>query len=268
MTRVRYDDIGTGSTVVLLHGYPFDHSMWDEQIDFLSAHGYRVMAPDLPGFGKTVEADRTITTMANMAHYVAALMDKLAIVEVSICGLSMGGYVAFEFAHLFPQRVRALILAGTRAPADNEREKQARARQAEQMLTHGMEEIAAASPPQLLAPRTLAEKPSVVAQVREMILRADPKGAAAAQHGMAARRDYSRDLPDTKVPVLIIVGRQDPIRPVADAEFMHRGLSNSRLEIIEDAAHMTNMEQPEVFNRVLLAFTETLDNTAEASPPS
>ena len=269
MTRARDDDVGTGPAVVLLHGYPFDRSMWREQIDFLSAHGYRVVAPDLPGFGGSLnQADRTITTMADMARAVAALMDKLAIVDASICGLSMGGYIAFEFAQLFPRRVRALILAGTRAPADNEQERQARAQQAEQMLAHGMAEIADVSLPKLLAPCTLAEKPSVVAQLREMISRADPKGAAAAQRGMAARRDYSADLPGINVPVLIIVGRQDSIRPVADAELMHRGLSNSRLKIIKDAAHMTNMEQPEAFNRALLAFMEALDNPAAASPPS
>ncbi|MDX6500690.1 MAG: hypothetical protein QOG23_3950 [Blastocatellia bacterium] len=274
MTRAPYDDPGSGPAVVLLHGYPFDNSMWSEQIDFLSAHGYRVIAPDLPGFGKTVAQTSVcepsgpnhrlksvplnkITSMADMARDVAALMDKLAIVDATICGLSMGGYVAFEFVHLFPTRVRALVLADTRAPADNEQEKLARAQQAEQMLAKGMIEIAEGSLPKLLAPRTLAEKPAVVARVREMILRADPRGAAAAQRGMAARRNYSEDLTGINMPVLIITGRQDSIRPVADARFTHQGLINSRLEIIEDAAHMTNMEQPELFNHHLLDFLRT-----------
>src|SRR6266404_6884152 len=204
MTQALYDDAGSGPAVVLLHGYPFDRSMWREQIDFLSAHGYRVIAPDLRGFGETAtqtsvsesgpshrlkpvplkEADRSVTTMADMAHDVAALMDELEIVDATICGLSMGGYVAFEFVHLFPGRARGLVLADTRAPADNEQEKQARAQQAEQMLAKGMGDLAGATLPKLLAPRTLAENPAVVAQVREMILRADPKGAAAAQRGM------------------------------------------------------------------------------------
>ena len=250
-------DAGSGPAVVLLHGYPFDNSMWGEQVDFLSLSGYRVIAPDLSGFGKT-EANRTITSMADMARDVAALMDKLAIVDATICGLSMGGYVAFEFVHLFPLRVRGLVLADTRAPADNEQEKLGRAQQVEQMLAKGMTEIAEGSLAKLLAPRTLAEKPAVVARVREMILRADPRGAAAAQRGMAARRNYSADLAGIKVPVLIITGREDSIRPVADAEFMHQHLNDSRLEIIEDAAHMTNMEQPEVFNRALQEFLGTL----------
>jgi pimeloyl-ACP methyl ester carboxylesterase len=285
-TESPYDDVGRGPAIILLHGYPFDRSMWRGQIDVLSANGFRAIAPDLRGFGemsdklqfvadaegreteRQAEAYRTVTTMADMARDVAALMDKLKIDQAVICGLSMGGYVAFEFVHLFPTRVRALVLAGTRAPADNEQEKQARFQQVEQMLAKGMSGIAEASLPKLLAPRTLAEKPEVVARVREMILRSDPKGAAAAQRGMAARRNYSDDLAGVDVPTLVIVGRDDPIRPVADAEFMHDRIPGSRLEIIEDAAHMTNMEQPEAFNKALLGFLETLTNTAGASPPS
>jgi 3-oxoadipate enol-lactonase len=256
------------SPVILLHGYPFDRSMWREQIDSLNAQGYHVAAPDLLDptmYDKLQFVDRVdrkepdrqaeaYRTMADMARDVAGLMDALRIEQAVVCGLSMGGYVAFEFMHLFPARVRALILAGTRAPADNEQERLGRLQQVEQMLTKGMDGIAEASLPKLLSPRTIAEKPVVVERVREMILGADPNSAVAAQRGMAARRDYSGDLPSINVPALIVVGRQDPIRPVADAEFMHQGIRNSRLEIIEDAAHMTNMEQPEIFNRAMLSF--------------
>lgn len=251
--RVTYDDVGSGPAIILLHGYPFDRSMWREQIDFLSARGLRVVAPDLRGLGQT-KATSKITTMVDMARDIAGLMDELKIDQAVICGLSMGGYVAFEFVHLFPTRVRALVLAGTRALADNEQERQARLQQVEQMIAKGMSGIAEASLPKLLAPPTFAEKPEVVTRVREMILRADPQGSAAAQRGMAARRDYSDDLADIEVPTLVIVGRDDPIRPVADAEFMHDRIPGSRLEIIEDAAHMTNMEQPEAFNRALFGF--------------
>lgn len=266
---VAYDVTSAGPAVILLHGYPFDRSMWREQIDFLEANGCRAIAPDLRGLGEVAqtsvcessEADHRLksvplTTMADMACDVAALMDELKIDQAVICGLSMGGYVAFEFAQLFPQRLNGLVLAGTRAPADNEPERQARAQQVKQMLAEGMGGIAAASLPRLLAPRTLAEKPEVAARVREMILRANPNGAAAAQRGMAARRDYSEDLASISVPSLVIVGREDPIRPVADAEFMHDRIRGSRLEIIEDAAHMTNMEQPESFNRALVRIVQ------------
>jgi len=255
--EMTFDDIGSGAALILLHGYPFDRSMWRDQIDFLSAHGYRVIAPDLRGLGQTLSTGE-ITTMEDMAQDVAERLDDLKIERAVICGLSMGGYVAFEFAHLFPNKVRALVLAGTRAPADNEQEKQVRKQQAQRMLAEGMDFVADATLAKLLAPRTLAEKPEVVARVREMILRSDPKGAAAAQRGMAVRRNYSDDLPSLDVPALVIVGREDPIRPVADAEFMHRQIRNSRLKIIEDAAHMTNMEQSGVFNAALLTFVEGL----------
>src|SRR5712691_4372058 len=252
-----FDDVGSGAGIILLHGYPFDSSMWREQIDFLSAQGNRVVAPDLRGLGETKAASE-ISTMEDMARDVAALMDKLEIDRAVVCGLSMGGYVAFEFVHLFASRVRALILAGTRAPADNEQEKQVREQQAQRMLTEGMNFVADATLGKLLASRTLAEKPEVVARVREMILRSDPKGAAAAQRGMAVRRNYSDDLPSLDVPALVIVGGEDPIRPIADAEFMYRQIRNSRLEVVEDAAHMTNMEQSGVFNAALLTFVEGL----------
>ena len=256
-----YDDIGSGPTIVLLHGYPFDRSMWSQQIDALSAQGYRVIAPDLRGLGET-KADDAITTMEDMARDVVALMDRLEIDQAVICGLSMGGYVAFDFVHLFPARVRALVLAGTRAPGDNEQEKQVRAEQVQRILSAGMNGIAEATLPKLLAPSTLKDKPDVVAKVHEMILRTDPRGAAAAQRGMAARRDYCNDLSGINVPTLVIVGREDPIRPVADAEFMHDRIRSSRLEIVEDAAHMTNMEQPEIFNDALLGFMKALKASA------
>jgi pimeloyl-ACP methyl ester carboxylesterase len=254
---IAHDSPGTETPVILLHGYPFDPSMWRKQIDFLDGHGYHVAAPDLPGMGGD-KANNEVTTMTDMARHVEGLMDALRIERAVICGLSMGGYVAFEFIHLFPERVRALVLAGTRAPADNEKEKAGRLQQVDQMLATGMSGIADASLTKLLAPRTLAEKPDIAVRVREMILRADPQGAAGAQRGMAARRDYSDTLSRINVPTLIIVGREDPIRPVADAQFMHDRIRNSRLEIIEDAAHMTNMEQPEVFNRSLHDFLKLL----------
>ena len=259
MIQTTHDDFGKGPVVVLLHGYPFDRSMWREQTEVLRANGFRAIAPDLPGLGEH-KVTAQISTMPEMARGVARLMDELNVDQAIICGLSMGGYVAFDFAHLFPQRVRGLVLAGTRAPADNEQERKGREQQVEKMLAEGMTGIAEATLPKLLAPRTLSEKPDVVNRVREMILKSDPTGAAAAQRGMAVRRDYTSDLSAIEVPTLIIVGREDPIRPVTDAEFMHEQIRDSRLEIIDDAAHMTNMEQPEVFNKALMIFLRRLDD--------
>ena len=194
-----------------------------------------------------------------MACDISALMDELKIDQAVICGLSMGAYVAFEFARLFPARVRTLVVAGARAEGSDVDEKQSRAQQARRILTEGMAFVADAMLPKLLAPHTLAEKPDVVSRVREMILRTDRRGAAAAQRGMAARRDYSNELSDIEATTLIIAGREDGVRKAKDAEFIRRGIRNSHLEIIDDAGHLMNMEQPEVFNRVLLGFIRKPD---------
>lgn len=255
--EMAYIDDGAGPPVLLLHGFPFDKSMWTSQISALTAAGFRVVAPDLRGLGET-RVPSEISTMEDMARDAAALLDELKIETAIVAGLSMGGYVAFEFVHLFPARVHGLVLAGTRAQADNEQEKAGRKQQVQTIMRAGMVPISVATLPKLLAEQTRAEKLDVVKLIRAIITRSDPKGAAAAQLGMAARRDYTDDLPHINAPTLIIVGREDPIRPVGDSEFMHDRIPNSRLEIIDDASHMTNMEQPQQFNDLLVSFLNEL----------
>jgi 3-oxoadipate enol-lactonase len=275
-TPTPFNDIGNGCAVVLLHGFPFNRSMWTDQVEFFSAHGYRAVAPDLRGFegmsdklqfvadsegGETereAEACRTIATMDDMARDVAALMDKLRIDSAVICGLSMGCYVALEFIHLFPSRARALILCGPKAQGPDETEKINREALALRLLAEGMNFAVASISKTLLAQRTLNDKPDVVARVREMIQRTDPRGAAAAQRGMAMRRDYSNDLAGISVPTLIIAGREDGVRKPEDAEFIAERIPNSELIVIDDAGHLMNMERPEIFSRVMLDLLGTL----------
>jgi len=248
-----YDDVGDGAPIVFLHGFPFNRSMWREQIDFLSAQNYRVVAPDLRGLGET-KFNGDVATMEDMARDVAALMDELQIDCAAVCGLSMGSYVAFEFVHLFPSRVRALALAGARAQAADETEKEWREQQARRIQAEGLRFAVDSIMANLLAQSTLKEKLDVVIRVGEMILHTDPQGAAAAQRGMAIRRDYSGDLAAIAVPTLIIAGREDAVRKPDDAEFIHQRIRNSRLQTIDDAGHLMNMEQPEIFNDALMAF--------------
>jgi len=252
-SELAYDDLGNGPAIVLLHGFPFDRSMWREQIDFLDGTGYRVIAPDLRGLG-TNKASEDFTTMDQMARDVVALMDERKIDRGVVCGLSMGAYVGFELVSLFPSRVHALVLAGARAQGPDDAEKKSREEKARLVLAEGMTGLADEMLPQLLAAKTLAEKPDVVARVREMIGNTNPRGAAAAQRGMAARRDYSDGLHEINAPTLIIAGRDDAIRTPKDAELIHNGIRNSRLETVDDAGHLTNIEQPDVFNRALLGF--------------
>jgi len=255
--EIAYDDRGSGPSVVLLHGYPFSRSMWREQIEELT-QTHRVVIPDLRGHGQSAVTPAP-ATMQDMALDVAAIMETLNISRATVGGLSMGGYVALAFYRLFPLRVRSLVLADTRAQADTEEGKQSRAVQAERALKEGMEGIADALLPKLLAPETVAKRPDIVKRVREMMVKTEPEGAAAALQGMAQRQDQTAFLSRIISPTLIIVGREDSLAPVADAEIMHREIGGSRLVIIEGAGHVSNIERPEEFNRAFVKFLRDVE---------
>jgi len=250
--QMAYTDAGAGDPVVLIHGYPFNRSLWNEQVAALSS-AYRVITPDLRGFGETDPSEGP-ATMNLMAQDVADLMDHLEIPQAVIGGLSMGGYVALAFYKQFPSRVRALILADTRAQADTEEAKQTRAQQAEKALSEGMAGIVDAMLPKLLTPETVSKHPDIVKRVRDMMLTLKPEGAAAALRGMAQRDDQTPLLSQISSPALILVGAEDAITPVADSEKMHHAIAGSRLVVVENAGHVSNLERTEQFNKALLEF--------------
>ena len=250
--QMTYTDTGVGRPVVLIHGYPFNRSLWNEQVAALS-NSYRIITPDLRGFGES-DSSPGPATMNRMAQDVAQLLDHLEITRAVICGLSMGGYVALAFYKQFPSRVRALILADTRAQSDTEEGKQTRAQQAEKALSEGMAGIADAMLPKLLTPETVSKRPEIVKRVRDMMLKTKPEGAASALLGMAEREDLTELLPRITSPTLIMVGADDAITPVADSEKMHKAIANSRLVVLENAAHVSNLERTKEFNEALINF--------------
>ena len=250
--KMAYTDTGAGRPIVLIHGYPFNRSLWNEQIAALSS-AFRVIAPDLRGFGESEASDEP-ATMNRMAQDIALLLDHLEIPRATLGSLSMGGYVTFAFYKQFASRVRALILADTRAQADTEEAKQTRAQQAEKALAEGMNGIADAMLPKLLTPETVSKRPEIVKRVRDMMLKTKPEGAAGALRGMAEREDQTSLLSKITVPALILVGAEDAITPVADSEKMHQAIKGSRLVVLENAGHVSNIERTEKFNEALLDF--------------
>ena len=254
--QLAYTDTGMGQPLVLLHGYPFNRPLWTEQVEALS-NSYRVITPDLRGLGES-DASPGAATMNRMAQDVAALLDHLEISRAVIGGLSMGGYVALAFYKQFPSHVRALVLADTRAQPDTEEGKQTRFQQAEKALAEGMAGIADSMLPKLLTPETVSKRPEVVKRVRDMMLKTKPEGAAGALLGMAERDDQTPLLPEITCPTLILVGREDPITPVQDSEKMNREIAGSCLVVIENAAHVSNLERTEQFNDELVRFLNLL----------
>jgi 3-oxoadipate enol-lactonase len=252
---IAYDDAGAGRPIVLLHGYPFNRSLWLEQIAALS-DAYRLITPDLRGHGDSAVTDSI--TINDMAADVAGLLDTLEIERAVIGGLSMGGYVALAFQKQFPERVAALVLADTRAQADTTEARAGREQQAQTALREGMPPIAEGMLSKLFAPETPATNSSVVSFVREMMLNTNPKGAAAALRAMALRDDHTERLGEIRIPALILIGDQDAITPPALSEEMHRLIAGSRLEIIEGAGHVSNLERPDEFNQALRTFLDAL----------
>jgi 3-oxoadipate enol-lactonase len=254
--ELAYTDAGRGPVIVMLHGFPFNRSMWRGQIEKLSS-SFRVIAPDLRGHGgTTVTSDPS--TMEEMAEDVVALLDDLNVSRAVVCGLSMGGYVALALYRAHPSRVRALVLADTRPQADTEETRRTREENARRALAEGMEPIADAILPRLFSTRTRESALEVVARVREMMLGVNAEGAAAALRGMALRRDQTDMLSKIDVPALVIVGSEDTVTPPSDAEAMRERIEGSRLVVIEGAGHVSNLERPEEFDRALVEFLESL----------
>lgn len=254
--KMGFEDTGAGVPLVFVHGHPFDRSMWREQTAAFNSK-YRVIAPDLRGYGESkAVADKTM--LYEFACDIAAMLDELKVDDSVLCGLSMGGQILFEFYRLFPRRVRALVLADTFAQLDDAERKQARYDTAERLLREGMHAYAEEVLPKMIAPETIEVQPEVAAHVLSMMRGTSPKGAAAALRGRAERADYTPLLSRINVPTLIVVGSCDEFTPVADAEFMHEKIPNSKLAVIEGAGHMPNLEKPAEFNRVVEEFIKSL----------
>ncbi|HEY5315133.1 MAG TPA: alpha/beta fold hydrolase [Pirellulales bacterium] len=244
---------GAGPPLVLLHGFPLDHTMWEAQLEFFSV-GWRVIAPDLRGFGASVVTPGRVT-MEQMADDCRGLLDALEIAgPVALCGLSMGGYVAWQFARKYPDRLRRLVQCDTRAIADSSEAAANRRKLAEHVLAAGTEALAVAMLPKLFAPGTTQRRPEVISAVRAMIAVAPPAGAAAAQYGMAERPDVTAWLPSVRVPTLLIVGAHDAISPPDEMRAISQAIPGASLRVIENAGHMAPMENPADVNRAIAKF--------------
>jgi 3-oxoadipate enol-lactonase len=258
---VSYVDRGTGVPVLLVHGFPLDHTMWAAQIDFL-ARRCRVVAPDLRGFGRTplgaVELQRGIS-MEQYADELAELLSALSIEEpVVLCGFSMGGYIAWQFVRRHADRLRALVQCDTRAVADTDDARDARLKMAEYVAEWGAARVAEMMGPRLFAPRSFETKSEVVRAVRQVVERAAPASIAAAQRGMAARPDVTALLPLIGVPTLVLVGEHDVISPPEEMAAIAAAIPGAELVVVPGAGHMTTMEEPAAVNAAIVRFVEAL----------
>lgn len=256
--RMHWRESGRGEAVLFIHGFPFHGGQWDEQIDRLPTR-WRLLAPDLRGFGRTDSGPGSgPLEMDLFADDLAEFLDVLEIERAVVCGLSMGGYIAFALWRWHPERVRALVLCNTRAGADTEEGRAKRRAQAERVQREGVGSLAAEMLPKLLSERTRRERPEVVEKVRSMIEATPVQTIVQALDGLADRPDSTDLLPTIDVPTLLIGGSDDEITPPSDLEFLASAIPDSRLKVIDGAGHLTNLETPAEFNLALVHFLEAL----------
>jgi len=246
-----YEVSGSGPNLVLLHPFPLNHHFWDQVVPALSRH-HRVLAPDLRGHGES-ELGEGPATMAKHADDLLALCDAEKIQRAAFVGVSIGGYVLFEFWRKHRERVSALVLSNTRATAETEESRANRLRIADDVLQHGTDAFVEEMLGKLLGSTTRSERPEIVESARRMMQQMSPEDIAEVQRGMAERPDSVETLSSIDVPALVTAGEED-IPPLNAAELMHERISGSRLEVIAKAGHYAAMERPGEYSKLLLGF--------------
>ena len=253
--ELAYDEAGSGTPLLLVHGWPLDRTMWTGQLGGLATYA-RVLAPDLRGFGGS--SVRPPYSIDQYADDLVAFLDALGLARAVVCGLSMGGYVAFSLLRRYRDRVRGLVLADTRATADSDEARENRRTLIAVIEQEGTSALADRQLQAMLGRSTLARQPQLVETVRLMMASTPSEGAIGALRAMADRPDSTPTLASIDVPTLVVGGAEDGITPPHVLHAMAAEIPRSRVEIIEQAGHVCPLERPAAFNHVVSEFVGAL----------
>ena len=251
---IEYEVVGprTGLPVVFIHGFPFSKAMWKPQVEALKKD-YYVITYDVRGHGSSDAGDGQYS-VEYFVDDLMGLLDHLKISKVVTVGLSMGGYIALRAIERQPDRFRALVLCDTRSEADNNEGRIKRASQARAIKADGMKKFAETFLKAVFYEKTLQSNPLPVDLIKNIIEQSSPLGAAGTLIALAARTDSTPSLYNIKVPTLILVGQHDNLTPPSASHAMKEKIPNAEIHILPDAAHMSNLENTEEFNKYLLSF--------------
>jgi 3-oxoadipate enol-lactonase len=249
---IEYLEAGAGWPAILLHAFPLHAEMWRPQLERVP-HGWRLIAPDMRSFG-TGRSNPGSPTMGDYAAGTIALLDALEIDRAIIGGLSMGGYITFELFRRAPERFTGVVLADTRAQADTPEGRQARRNMSELVRTQGPAAVAQQMLPKLLSEGTLRGRANLVSRVRAMIEQSQVAEIDAAIQALMTRPDSTPELARISLPTLVIVGAMDTVTPLTDSELLHREIPRSQLVVLDDAAHLSNVEAADEFSVALENF--------------
>ncbi len=254
---MHFNDQGDGIRLLFLHGFLLSKEMWEPQVNALSDVA-RVIAPDLRGHGES-DAPLGVYSMDLLAEDCHLFLKALGVQSpIVLCGLSMGGYTSFAYYRRYPQEVAALILTATRASADTPETKANRDEAIRKAEQDGPQAVVEIWLNKMMSPKTYVNNPALVERMRHIMMRTSVPGIVGALKGMRDRPDSRSMLNQIKVPTLIIHGADDQLIPIEEAEEMHKGIPESRLEILSNAGHLPNLEQAESFNQLVRDFLGAL----------
>jgi 3-oxoadipate enol-lactonase len=248
---MRYLEAGAGWPVVLLHAFPLSADMWRPQLERVP-DGWRLLAPDLPGFGPT--PGRPASSLTGMADDVLRWLDALRIDSATIGGASMGGYLTLALFRLAPERFDGVVLANTKATADTEEARAARDKMSELVRQSGPPAVADQMIPKLLGETSRQSRPQLAPLLRQLIERNTAEGIAGAIRAIKERPDSTDVLARIGRPTLIVAGSEDALIPVAESEAMHRAVPRSQCVVLQQAGHLASLETPDEFSEVLENF--------------
>ncbi len=254
--EIWYWTLGDGPPVVLLHPFPVHHEFWLPVAETLSAR-YRVVLPDLRGHGESGVGDGP-ATMDKHAADLKNIMNDADIGRAPLIGVSIGGYLLFEFWRTCRTRVAALGLCNTKAPADNADARSGRLQAAKDVLERGTEPFFESMLQKVLARSTRESRPDLVEGALRMMRKMSPEDVAQVLRGMAERPDSIEMLKTINVPTLLITGDEDQMTGVKEAELMQKNISGSQMRVIPKAGHYSPWEQPEETGRLLRQFLDAL----------
>lgn len=258
------NDVGQGPPILFVHGFPLDHTMWREQVADLS-RDHRCIAPDLRGFGQSTVTEGKVT-MEQFADDLAALLDALQITEpVVLCGLSMGGYIAWQFVRRHATRLKGVILCDTRAAPDSPESAASRFKLADEVVSAGPEIVVKAMLPRLVAPGFKVREPLWIEEIRQVMLATPPHGIAAASRGMAGRADARPWLTTIECPALVVVGDQDVISTPAEMSEIASALPHATFRVIPDSGHLAPLENPQPVNAAIRTFLAAISFSTATS---
>ena len=255
--QMAFSDQGVGIPIVFIHGFPMSQAVWRPQVEVLSS-SFRVITMDLRGHGKS-EASLWNYTLETYADDVLALLDHLRIEQAVMVGLSMGGYILFPFHRKYSNRVKALVLADTRATADTPIVREGRFKMAQTVYGEGLDPIADAMIPKLLSAASVQGNAGLVKEVRDLITRNPPAGILVDLMAMAERPDSVDLLPNILCPTMVLVGEHDVATPPPEVKEMAGRIKKAVFKVIPGAGHLSNLENPTSFSQAILDFVSSLD---------